>query len=89
MKRLHIWISGKVQGVFFRASARRKAMDLGVKGWIRNLDDGRVEAVFEGDDSSVKEMVDYCRRGPYGANVDNVEVKIEGYSNEFDSFEIF
>jgi len=69
MVRVHLFIEGKVQGVFYRDSTRTKAEELGVNGWVRNLTDGRVEAVFEGPGPKVKEMVAWCRRGPPMAQV--------------------
>ena len=66
-----------MQGVFFRAEARARAESLGVAGWIRNLPDGSVEAVFEGDDERVESMVGWCRRGPSGAEVEAVDVERE------------
>jgi acylphosphatase len=66
-----------VQGVFFRAEARARAESLGVAGWIRNLPDGSVEAVFEGEDERVESMVGWCRRGPTGAEVEAVDVERE------------
>jgi acylphosphatase len=66
-----------VQGVFFRADARARAESLGVAGWIRNLQDGSVEAVFEGEDEPVESMVGWCRRGPAGAEVEAVDVERE------------
>jgi acylphosphatase len=63
-----------VQGVFFRAEARARAEALGVAGWIRNADDGTVEAVFEGEDDQVGSLVEWCHHGPAGAQVDEVEV---------------
>lgn len=71
--RRRVVIHGQVQGVFFRDTARRKAADRGVAGWVRNCPDGTVEAVFEGDSESVATMVDWSRRGPRGADVDRVE----------------
>ena len=65
---------GRVQGVFFRAETRARAQSLGVAGWVRNTPDGSVEAVFEGDPDRVDSMVEWCRRGPAGAVVDEVEV---------------
>src|SRR5688500_2549210 len=65
---------GRVHGVFFRDSTRREAERLGVAGWVRNLDDGTVEAVFEGDPGSVAAMVDLCRAGPEKARVDRLDV---------------
>jgi acylphosphatase len=82
MKRVHVHIRGRVQGVFFRAEARARAESLGVAGWIRNAGDGSVEAVFEGDGQRVDSMVDWCRRGPSGAQVDDVEVEPEEPTGE-------
>jgi acylphosphatase len=70
----HVWVSGRVQGVWFRASARDEAMRRQVRGWIRNLPDDRVEAVFVGPEDQVRAMVDWCRSGPPSADVDEVEV---------------
>ncbi len=86
--RAHVFISGKVQGVFFRATTRDKANELGVKGWVRNLRDGRVEAVFEGDEDAVKKLIEWCHVGPPAARVEKVEVKYEDYRGEFDTFSI-
>jgi acylphosphatase len=80
--RAHVRIRGRVQGVFFRADARVRADSLGVAGWIRNAEDGSVEAVFEGDDERVRSMVDWCRRGPSGSRVEDVEVKYEEPTGE-------
>jgi acylphosphatase len=86
--RAHIFVSGLVQGVFFRQKAKRQAESLGVMGWVRNLDDGRVEAVFEGGEAGVKAMVDFCRVGPQGAKITNVEVELEKFSGEFQNFKV-
>ena len=88
MIRAHVFISGRVQGVFFRANTKRVAEELGVKGWVRNLPDGRVEAVFEGEEESVKKIIEWCHQGPPAARVDKVEVTYEEYKGEFDNFEI-
>ena len=77
MTRARVQVRGRVQGVFFRAEARTKAESLGVAGWIRNLPDGSVEAVIEGEDERVESMVEWCRRGPAGADVEAVEVQRE------------
>ena len=77
MRRVRVQVRGRVQGVFFRAEARARAESLGVAGWIRNLPDGRVEAVFEGEDDHVESMVEWCRRGPTGAEVEAVDVERE------------
>jgi len=84
----HVYISGRVQGVFFRSNTRNMAEKLGLTGWVRNLPDGRVEAVFEGEESSVKEVIDWCHRGPSYASVSDVEVKFRRATGEFDRFEI-
>ena len=75
--RAHLWISGLVQGVFYRSYTRRQAEMLGLKGWVRNLPDGRVETVFEGDSASVEKMINWCQQGPPAARVSNVEIKWE------------
>jgi acylphosphatase len=80
--RVHVLVRGRVQGVFFRAEARDRAESLGVSGWVRNLPDGSVEAVFEGEDDRVESMVDWCRRGPAGAEVEVVDVEREEPSGE-------
>jgi acylphosphatase len=77
MKRAHVFISGRVQGVWFRASTKDRADELSLRGWVRNLPDGRVEAVFEGDDRAVEEMVEWCRHGPPMARVDGIEISYE------------
>ncbi|HEX9351414.1 MAG TPA: acylphosphatase [Gaiellaceae bacterium] len=74
MKRAKVIVHGAVQGVFFRAVARDRARSLGLAGWVRNVPDGTVEAVFEGDDERVGSMVEWCRRGPVGARVEEIEV---------------
>ncbi len=83
---VHIFISGKVQGVFFRSSTKSKAEELGLTGWVRNLADGRVEAVFEGEEGNVEKMVLWCRKGPQYARVEDVEAISEEYKGEFNSF---
>lgn len=83
---VHVIISGRVQGVWFRASTKQKAKELKLDGWVRNNPDGNVEAVFEGDDSLIKEMLKWCHRGPPLAKVTNVEVNYEEPSNGFDGF---
>jgi acylphosphatase len=77
VRRVRVQVRGRVQGVFFRAEARTRAESLGVAGWIRNLPDGCVEAVFEGEDERVESMVDWCGRGPAGAEVEAVDVERE------------
>lgn len=77
MKRVHVFISGKVQGVFFRAYTKEKAAELGIAGWVKNLPDGRVEAVFEGKPDQVDQLVAWCRQGPPAGRVEKVEEKEE------------
>lgn len=84
--RVHVFISGIVQGVFFRSSTKDRAEELGITGWVRNLPDGRVEAVFEGDKENVEKMVEWCRNGPEYARVTGVEVIPEPYKGEFSGF---
>ena len=74
MYRAHVWISGKVQGVWFRAHTEKKAYQTGIAGWVRNLPDGRVEAVFQGSHEAVAVMIDWCHQGSPSAQVDNVAV---------------
>lgn len=70
-------VSGRVHGVFFRASCAAEARRVGLAGWVRNLPGGSVEAVFEGPDALVRRMIDWCRSGPELAHVDGVEVRTE------------
>jgi len=86
--RAHVFVSGKVQGVFFRFETRRLARRLGVNGWVRNRTDGRVEAVFEGERENVEKMIAFCKRGPPGARVTKVEVEWEEPTEEFEGFSI-
>jgi acylphosphatase len=86
--RAHVIIKGRVQGVYFRYATREEANMRGVKGWVRNMSDGRVEAVFEGDKDKVDEMIDYCHFGPSVAKVSSVEVRREDYTGEFKNFVI-
>jgi len=86
--RAHIYIYGRVQGVFFRANMLRVASIYGVNGWVRNLRDGRVEAVLEGSEKAVKRVIEWAHEGPPLAYVEKVEVIWEDYKGEFDSFRI-
>jgi acylphosphatase len=86
--RAHVWIEGFVQGVFFRSYTRDRAMSWGLKGWVRNCPDGRVEAVFEGDEQAVERIIRWCHRGPSEAEVKHVHVEREEYTGEFDTFSI-
>ena len=86
--RAHVFVSGRVQGVFFRSDTRYEANRRRVRGWVRNLSDGRVEAVFEGEKDDVEKLIEFCRRGPHGARVAKVDVQWEDYTGEFRGFEI-
>ena len=86
--RAHVVIDGRVQGVCFRLDTRRVAAQERLTGWVRNLPDGTVEAVFEGDEEDVKSMLKWCEKGPSLARVSNVSLKWEPYTGEFDRFEI-
>lgn len=86
--RAHVFISGRVQGVFFRSQTRHEAKKYSVNGWVRNLPDDRVEAVFEGEEEDVKRLIEFCKRGPPAARVARAEVKWERYSGEFGDFEM-
>jgi acylphosphatase len=77
LTRKRVVVRGRVQGVFFRDTTRRRAESVGVAGWIANRSDGAVEAVFEGDPRAVEELVEFCRRGPGRAEVTSVEVTEE------------
>ena len=86
--RAHVFIKGRVQGVLFRYATRDEANLRGVKGWVRNLSDGRVEAVFEGDEEAVKRMISWCWVGPPGAKVISIDVEWEEYLGEYKDFRV-
>ena len=85
--RAHVHVSGRVQGVYYRATTRDTARDVGVDGWVQNLEDGRVEAVFEGPEAAVEEMLDFCHEGPSAARVEDVAVSHEEPQGE-DGFRV-
>jgi len=86
--RARVYVSGQVQGVFFRSETQDEALRGSVTGWVRNMPDGRVEAVFEGEKDKVDRLIEFCRRGPPGARVTQVEVVWERYKGEFSGFRI-
>lgn len=86
--RAHLIISGKVQGVYFRQNMKQVAKKHNVTGWVMNLKNGDVEAVIEGEEKDVNEVIEWCHVGPSNARVEDVKVKFEEYKGEFDSFEI-
>lgn len=85
---IHLLISGHVQGVFFRASTQKTALQLGIKGYVKNLADGRVEVVAEGDQLSLQKLSDWCQHGPLGAVVKQVSTSTAISLEEFDNFEV-
>lgn len=86
-KSVRLYISGTVQGVFFRSFVKENAEKIGVKGFVRNLEDGRVEVFVEGEIDSVKKMIDICKKGPRHSQIKNIELKEERYQN-FRTFKV-
>ena len=82
LARAHVFVSGRVQGVFFRQETANHARSTDIAGWVRNLPDGRVEAVFEGDKHAVDSMVAWCRKGPRHAAVQDLDVDWEPASGK-------
>jgi acylphosphatase len=87
-ERAHVYVSGSVQGVFFRDSARQQAEQLGLAGWVKNLPDGRVEALFEGPPEGVREMIQWCQGGPPHATVEDVDAEFEASGGDLKGFEV-
>lgn len=87
-KRVDMIVKGRVQGVCFRSETKRQGRILNLTGFVRNKDDGDVEVVAEGEEKDIKELVKYCRKGPLGARVDNLDVKFGKNKDEFKFFEI-
>lgn len=85
---VHAVISGRVQGVFYRAETRNTALKHNVTGWVRNLSSGDVEAVFEGSRADVNRVIDWCRKGPPAASVDEVKAEETGELSNFTSFDV-
>lgn len=88
MKRVHLIISGNVQGVFFRHNTNRVANKLSLKGFVRNLPNENVEVIAEGNEDKLKELIEFCKKGPIGANVENVKIEYQEPKNEFNTFSI-
>jgi acylphosphatase len=86
--RVHVFVSGRVQGVFFRSQTKHNAERHDVKGWVRNLPDGRLEALFEGEKEAVEALIEFCKRGPSGARVTSIDVTWEIYTGELERFRI-
>ncbi|HLZ07448.1 MAG TPA: acylphosphatase, partial [Chloroflexota bacterium] len=87
-RRAHVFASGSVQGVSFRYATYQIARREGVGGWVRNLSDGRVEAIFEGESAAVERLVEWCRHGPPGAEVASLDVDWPDPTGEFSGFTI-
>lgn len=86
--RIHVYLSGRVQGVGFRAFTMRTAQQLSVNGWVKNLSDGRVEAIFTGSKDKVDKMLEQVKQGPSFAKVDDIEIVEEKYQNQYNDFEV-
>ena len=84
--RAHVCISGRVQGVFYRYITRDRAEQLGLTGWVRNTSDGKVEAIFEGEETAIKDMIVWCHKGPRSADVSDVTVEYQKFLGEFEDF---
>ena len=88
MKQIRIIISGRVQGVFFRANTRDIARQLNLKGFVRNLSNGDVEVIAQGNEKELNELISFCRKGPPGAMVDNINIKYEEIKENLTGFEV-
>ena len=87
-KRIHIFVTGRVQGVFFRQSTKVMAIKNNVKGWVQNLDDGRVEIVAQGETQDIDNLAHWCKTGPANSRVDEFELSEENVTDEFENFEV-
>ena len=88
MQRLHIIVHGYVQGVFFRANAASVANRFGLTGWVKNCSDGSVEIIAEGEKEKLNELLEWCRKGPSGAQVERVEKEWQEFKGEFQNFTV-
>ena len=88
LKKIHLLISGKVQGVFYRMNAKNKAEEFSLTGWVKNTPDGKVEVLAEGKEKDLKEFIKWCYNGSKGAKIDEVKVEWKDYENKFDNFKI-
>jgi acylphosphatase len=86
MQRVHLIIKGRVQGVFFRGSIRQIATRLGINGIAINLSNGNVEVIAEGEKNKLEELIEFCRKGPEGAKVEDIETRYEKAKKEFNEF---
>ena len=88
LKQVHVFVRGRVQGVYFRASTQREARRLGLTGWVRNRTDGGVEILAEGEEESLKDLIAWANRGPSAARVERVDVRWRGFCGEHFDFRI-
>ena len=88
LKQVQLFVRGRVQGVFFRASAQREAKRLGLTGWVKNRPDGAVELLAEGEEDALKELIGWANRGPGSARVDNVDVRWRSFTGDYPDFRI-
>ena len=88
MFQAHLIISGKVQGVFYRASCQKIAQELGLTGWVKNLSDGSVEVLAQGEKEKIEKLIEWCKKGPPGARVSDVKVEWKEQEKKFFSFDI-
>jgi acylphosphatase len=88
LKQLHLTVRGRVQGVYFRASAQREAKRLGLGGWVKNRPDGSVEILAEGEETSIRELYGWAQKGPSAARVENVDTRWRSFTGEYPDFRI-
>lgn len=88
MKQIHLIFYGKVQGVFYRDNTQKKASELRLKGYVRNLQDGTVEAIVQGSEEKLKELIEFCKNNPGYSKVEKIDVEEQELSDEFDGFEV-
>jgi acylphosphatase len=88
LKQVHLFVRGRVQGVFFRASTQREAKRLGLTGWVKNRPDGGVEILAEGEEDALKELIGWANRGPSAARVERVDVRWRSFVGDFFDFRI-
>jgi len=86
--RVHIFVSGRVQGVFFRDFTYRKANELGLTGWVRNTNDGKVEIIAEGDSNKLNQLIEAVRIGPENAKVQDCQVSWNNFTKAFTDFKV-
>ena len=85
---VHILVTGKVQGVFFRQATKVVATKNNVTGWVKNLENGQVEILIEGDDKNVKSVIDWCHNGPANSRVDEIKIEQQEFSGRYSNFEV-